>query len=65
MGLVPCEIRKELAENLDAVLKLEGLAKRGAVTLVYGARDTERNQAVVLAEFLQSLKMRAKRRGAA
>jgi uncharacterized protein YeaO (DUF488 family) len=54
--------RKELAANPDAVLKLKSLTKRGIVTLVYGPRDTKRNQAVVLAEFLQSHESRPKPR---
>lgn len=37
----------ELAGNPD-VDRLANLARRGTVTLVYGARDTEHNQAVVL-----------------
>ena len=44
--------RHELDNNGDAVAKLRALARRGAVTLLYAARDTEHNQAVVLADFL-------------
>lgn len=44
--------RKELGHNTDAVAQLRKAAKGKNVTLLYGARDRERNQAVVLAEFL-------------
>lgn len=43
---------RELASN-DAVDELRKLAKRERVTLVYGAKDEEHNQAVALREFLQ------------
>jgi uncharacterized protein YeaO (DUF488 family) len=46
--------RAELERNPDPVAKLRELAKHGRVTLVYGARDTEHNQAVVLANYLKS-----------
>jgi uncharacterized protein YeaO (DUF488 family) len=46
--------RAELERNSDAVSKLRELAKHGRLTLVYGARDTEHNQAVVLADYLKS-----------
>jgi uncharacterized protein YeaO (DUF488 family) len=36
----------------DALAKLKEMAKTRTVTLVYGARDTEHNQAVVLAGVL-------------
>jgi uncharacterized protein YeaO (DUF488 family) len=45
--------RAELARNGDAVAELRDLARHGRVTLVYGARDTEHNQAVVLADYLR------------
>jgi uncharacterized protein YeaO (DUF488 family) len=41
----------ELAEQRDRV---EELRRRGKVTLVYGARDPEHNNAAVLAELLRS-----------
>lgn len=44
--------RAELDANPDAVAKLRALAAKGPLTLLYGARDTEHNQAVVLAEYL-------------
>jgi uncharacterized protein YeaO (DUF488 family) len=38
----------ELAGHADLVRELRALARRGPVTLVFGARDTEHNDAVVL-----------------
>jgi uncharacterized protein YeaO (DUF488 family) len=46
--------RKELAANKPAVAELRKAAKGKTVTLLYGAKDTEHNQAVVIAEFLKS-----------
>ena len=45
---------KELTRNPDPVAELRKAGKGKTVTLLYGARDRERNQAVVLAEFLRS-----------
>jgi uncharacterized protein YeaO (DUF488 family) len=45
--------REELRAN-PAVDELRRIVGEGPVTLVYGARDKERNQAVVLAEYLRS-----------
>ena len=47
--------RAELAqERRDALLRLlDELRERGQVTLLYGARDTARNHAVVLREILE------------
>ncbi len=48
--------RSELKEHRE---ELEALARRGArrrITLVYGARDEEHNQAVVLREMLEELR---------
>jgi uncharacterized protein YeaO (DUF488 family) len=45
---------KELSANKDAVAELRKAAKGKIVTLLYGAKDTEHNQAVVIAEFLKS-----------
>jgi uncharacterized protein YeaO (DUF488 family) len=44
--------QRELVGNETALDQLAGLAKKGRLTLLYGARDTEHNQAVALAEFL-------------
>ena len=43
---------KELDANAAAVAELEPWLRKGRVTLVYGARDTEHNQAVALREWL-------------
>ena len=45
---------RELDANPDAVAELRQWLKRGRVTLVYSARDTEHNQAVALREYLLS-----------
>lgn len=44
--------RKELSVNRDAVAEFRKAAK-GTATLLYGAKDEEHNQAVVLAEYLK------------
>lgn len=44
---------KELARNPDSVAELRKAGRGKTVTLLYGARDRERNQAIVLAEFLR------------
>lgn len=44
---------KELDAKPDAVAELKKLARAGKVTLVYGARDTENNNAVALREYLR------------
>lgn len=43
----------ELEANVDAVARLEELLSEGRVTLVYAARDTAHNEAVVLADYLR------------
>ncbi|MDF7664012.1 DUF488 domain-containing protein [Bifidobacterium sp. ESL0763] len=46
--------RKELDANGEAVDRLAALCReRGKVTLLYGAKDPERNQAVVLRGYLE------------
>ena len=45
---------RELDANPDAVAELRKWLKHGRVTLVYGARDEERNQAVALRDYLLS-----------
>jgi uncharacterized protein YeaO (DUF488 family) len=51
------EFRRRYIEELRAhrarITELRGLARRGTLTLVHSARDTERNDAVVLAEVLR------------
>ena len=44
--------RAELKENDEQVALLKGEIEKGAVTLVYGAKDEEHNEAVLLQEFL-------------
>ena len=46
--------RAELKKNDEAVLQLRELLRQGPVTLVYGARDEEHNDAVVLSRFLSA-----------
>jgi uncharacterized protein YeaO (DUF488 family) len=45
--------RNELAQRTDQLRLLDELRRRGRVTLLYGARDTARNNAVVLREVLE------------
>ncbi len=45
--------RKELADQPDLVEQLRALAKKGTLTLVYGAKDEEHNDAVVLQQLLK------------
>ncbi|OLL30351.1 hypothetical protein BTH42_17270 [Burkholderia sp. SRS-W-2-2016] len=47
------EYRRELDANDEAVSRLRALCEEGPVTLVYGARDEEHNQAVVLQQYVQ------------
>jgi uncharacterized protein YeaO (DUF488 family) len=42
----------ELRSSEDALAPLREASRRGPVTLVYGARDTEHNAAVALREYL-------------
>lgn len=42
----------ELDENPEAIQTIVEKAQNGTVTLLYSARDTEHNQAVVLKEYL-------------
>ena len=44
----------ELATHAEEIAQIRKLAKRRRVTLVYGARDTEYNDAVVLLGYLES-----------
>ncbi len=45
---------RELEDRGDAVAQLKELDRKGDVTFVYAARDTEHNAAVALREFLSS-----------
>ncbi|GBQ20164.1 hypothetical protein AA12717_0486 [Gluconacetobacter sacchari DSM 12717] len=42
----------ELSANQAAVVRIVALVEQGPVTLLYGARDTRHNEAVVLAAWL-------------
>jgi len=44
----------EIRHNYDLVKVLKDKAKRGTVTLVYGARDQKHNEALVLKQFLET-----------
>lgn len=46
--------RKELKANPDTWKPILTAAKRGNVTLLYSARDTEHNSALVLKKFLEA-----------
>jgi uncharacterized protein YeaO (DUF488 family) len=45
--------RDELAQRPDRLARLQAHAEAGPVTLLFAARDTERNSAVVLKELLE------------
>jgi uncharacterized protein YeaO (DUF488 family) len=45
--------RDELAAQGEKLRELRGRAHKGTLTLIYSARDTEHNDAVVLAELLR------------
>lgn len=51
------EFRRRYAEELDSqpveVERLAEQVRRGTVTLVYGAKDEQHNQAVVIKEYLE------------
>jgi uncharacterized protein YeaO (DUF488 family) len=44
---------RELEKGPDGLAQLVGMAKGGRLTLVFGARDTEHNNAVALREYLE------------
>lgn len=46
---------KELQENKEPVSILKDAVKRGKVTLLYGAKDEEHNEALVLKNVLKNL----------
>ncbi|RKQ39163.1 DUF488 domain-containing protein [Enterobacter sp. R1(2018)] len=48
--------REELNETGDAALALAKRARKETVTLLYGAKNTAQNHALVLADFLRQLK---------
>ena len=45
--------RRELAAHGERLVELRRRARKGAVTIVYAARDREHNNAVVLAELMR------------
>lgn len=45
----------ELTEHPDVLEPLLGAARQGDITLVYSARDTQHNQALVIKDFLDAL----------
>ncbi|MBP7403682.1 MAG: DUF488 family protein, partial [Candidatus Microthrix sp.] len=49
--------RTELCDHEDLVTALVERTEDGRVTLVYGAKDTEHNQAVVLAQVLEDRRL--------
>jgi uncharacterized protein YeaO (DUF488 family) len=55
--------RRELTNHKDLLEMLAGKAVRGRITLVYGARDTAHNDAVVLAAVIRD-RIRRKKRAA-
>ncbi|MDV5356294.1 DUF488 domain-containing protein [Enterobacter asburiae] len=48
--------REELEAQKEAGKQLAARGKKGTVTLLYAAKDTEQNHAVVLAEWLRALR---------
>lgn len=46
--------RRELEENAEALAPLLAEIRKGPVTLIYGAKDEARNNAVALKEFIVS-----------
>ena len=48
--------KQELQKNFESVEQLIKELKSGTVTLVYGAKDTEHNDAVVLKEYIEQKK---------
>ncbi|GAM10314.1 putative protein [Geobacter sp. OR-1] len=45
--------RQELAGHEDILTRLRNIAQKGAVTLLYAAKDEEHNNAVVLKELIE------------
>jgi len=44
---------KELKSDQEAIKQIKERVKKGTVTLVYGAKDTEHNDAVVLKDYFK------------
>ena len=49
------QYREELDARRDEGLRLAGLARQQPLTLLYAAKDTRQNHALVLAEWLENL----------
>ena len=45
--------KEELDVNIEHVQKIQGIAKKSDITLLYSAKDNEFNNAVVLKEYLE------------
>ena len=43
----------EIAHNPDLITVLKEKARKGTITLIYGARDEKHNEALVLKQFLE------------
>lgn len=52
MGRVPREYKAELKQDIGQVASMRRLARKGPLTLLFGARDEAHNEAVVLCDFL-------------
>ncbi len=48
--------KRELKAKKDLLSQIRAASKKGTVTLIYGARDTEHNEAVIVLEYLKKLK---------
>jgi len=46
--------KRELAEKLDLISALKKMDREGTVTLIYAAKDTDHNNAVVLKEAIET-----------
>lgn len=46
--------KSELSQHKDALKEIADIAKRKQVTLLYGAKNEEYNQAIVLKEYLEN-----------
>lgn len=49
----------ELKSQIDNLLRMKELGKKGTLTLLYGAKDEQRNQAAVLLRIIDGLKGKA------
>lgn len=53
--------KRELRDHTELLSRITSLASRGPVTLVFGARDEQHNDAVVLASLIRARLRRRKR----